>query len=156
MGLGALGSGERVAVVSAILLFVFMFFHWFGVEATNTSSLPFGIESVERGKNAWEALQCIPVVLVAAICSTLTMMALRLKGVIRKESVPTNATVAVFGVASALLILFRIVNPPVFDIEETITYEGSVELSIFLALVAAVGITCGAGLAARAGRSAGD
>jgi hypothetical protein len=35
---GRPGSGERIAGVSAILLFVLMFFHWFGVKAVNTSN----------------------------------------------------------------------------------------------------------------------
>lgn len=42
-----------------------------------------------------------------------------------------------------LLILFRIVDPPTFGVEETITSEGTVQISIFLALSAAAGIAFG-------------
>lgn len=48
--LDRLSNGERIAGISAILLFVFMFFHWFGVKATNTSNLLFAIQSIAPGK----------------------------------------------------------------------------------------------------------
>jgi hypothetical protein len=53
------------------------------------------------------------------------------------------------GLISALLIVFRIVNPPVFYTEPTITYEGAVQTPIFLALAAAAGIAFGGCLATR-------
>jgi hypothetical protein len=49
----------------------------------------------------------------------------------------------VLGVASLLLILFRIVDPPVFYVEPTLTYEGAAQLPIFLPLAAAAGVAFG-------------
>jgi len=46
-----------------------------------------------------------------------------------------------------LLILFRIINPPIFYTEVTITYEGTVQFPILLALFSAAGITFGGCLA---------
>lgn len=143
-GLSRLSSGERIAVVSAIFLFVLMFFHWFGVEAVNTSNLLFAIQSVAPGKNAWEALDYIPTVLLITILATLAVAALRLTNALRRDSVPVNAVIAILGLASVLLIGFRIVDPPVFYVEPTITFEGAVQFPIFLALLAAAGIAyCG-------------
>jgi hypothetical protein len=131
--------GEGIAGVSAILLFVFMFLDWFGMKSSEDS---FGLFSVSR--SAWEALDYIPIVLLIAITVTLYETGLR---VVLKLVAPTNAVVAILGVISALLILYRIVFPPNFGsvgtFGGTITYEGTLQLPIFLALAAAVGIASG-------------
>jgi uncharacterized integral membrane protein len=46
-----------------------------------------------------------------------------------------------------LLILFRILDPPNFGTEKIMTFEGTVQLPIFLALLAAAGIAFGGCLA---------
>ena len=155
MNLGRLSNGERIAGVAAILLLIFMFFHWFGVKAVNMSPLLFAIQSVLPGKNAWKALEVIPVVLLITILATLTVAVLRLTDSLRKDSAPVNAVVAILGLASVLLILYRIIDPPVFDVEPTITIEGAVQFPIFLALAAAAGITVGGLLALREERRVG-
>jgi len=149
MNLGRLSNGERIAVVSAILLCAFMLFHWFDVKAVNTSPLLFAIQSVLPGKNAWQALEVIPVVLLITILGTLAVAVLRLTNSLRKDSAPVNAVVAILGLASVLLILYRIIDPPVFDVEPTITLEGAVQFPIFLALAAAAGVAFGGFLALR-------
>jgi hypothetical protein len=126
-----------------------MFFHWFGVKAINTSNLLFAIQSVESGKSAWEALDFIPIVLVITIIAALAVAALRLTHAVRKPPVPVNAVVAILGLVSALLILYRIVDRPIFNVEPTITLEGAVQSPIFLALAAAAGIAFGGCLAMR-------
>lgn len=147
MELGRLNSGERISSVSAILLFAFMFFHWFGVKAINTSNLLFAIQSVEPGKSAWEALEYIPIVLLITIVAALAMAALRLTNAVHRSLIAGNAAVAILGLVSTLLILYRIVDPPIFNVEPTITSEGAVQFPIFLALAAAAGITFGGCLA---------
>jgi hypothetical protein len=147
--LGRLGSGERIAAVSAILLFVLMFFHWFGVKAVNTSNLLFAIQAVGPGKSAWEALDYIPIVLLIAVIAALLVAAMRLTNAAKRPLVPLNAIVTALGVVSVLPILYRIVDPPVFYTEPTITVEGAAQLPIFLALFAAAGIACGGCLAMR-------
>jgi cytosine/uracil/thiamine/allantoin permease len=149
VGLDRLSKGQRIAAASAVMLFIFMFFHWFGVKATNTSSLLFAVQSVEAGKNAWEALEYIPIILVVAIVATLVVTALHLKRGVDKESALVQAVLAILGFVSALLILLRIIEPPVFAVERTITYEGTPQFPIFLALLAAVGIAFGSYLAMR-------
>ncbi len=145
-----LSNGERIAGVSAILLFVIiMFFHWFGVKAINTSNLLFAIEAVGSGKSAWEALDYVPIVLVITIAATLAVAALRLTKAVHGPPAPVNAVVAILGIVSVLLILSRIVDPPIFSVERTITIEGTVQFPIFLALLAAAGITFGGCLAMR-------
>jgi hypothetical protein len=124
-----------------------MFFHWFGVKAVNTSNLLFAIQSVEPGKSPWEALEYIPIVLLITIIVTLSVAALRLTNAVRRFPVSVNALVAILGLVSMLLILYRIIDPPIFYVEITITDEGAAQLPIFLALLAAVGIAFGGCLA---------
>ncbi|HEX7244191.1 MAG TPA: hypothetical protein VF245_01330 [Solirubrobacterales bacterium] len=147
MDFGRLNRGEKIAAASAGLLLASMFFHWFGVKATNTSHLLFAIQSVESGKSAWDALECTPTILLIAVLVTFTVTALRLVNVITGCHVGAHVVVVIFGVASVALIFYRIVDPPVFYVEPTITYEGTVQLPICLALLAAGGITAGSGVA---------
>jgi hypothetical protein len=136
-----IGNGERIAGISAILLFVFMFSGWFG--SKDSGELRFF--SVDH--TAWEALDYIPIILVAAIMAALSVVALRLAHPTSEFSVLGDAAVAILGIASALLILFRIVDPPNFgsfrEIWGTVTIEGTVQFPIVLALFAAVGIAFG-------------
>jgi len=133
-----LNLGERIAGVSAILLFAFMFLDWFGMESVEDS---FDLFSVSR--SAWEALDFIPFVLLIAITVTLYETGVR---VVLRFAAPTNVVVAILGVISAALILYRIVFPPDFGSLRgvvTITYVGTAKLPIFLALAAAIGIAYG-------------
>ena len=131
--------GERIAGVSAILLFALMFLDWFGTKSSEDS---FGLFNVSR--SAWEALDFIPIVLLIAITVTLYETGVR---VVLSFAAPTNAVVAILGLISATLILYRIVFPPNFGSEESfwgaVTYEGTLQEPIFLALAAAIGIAYG-------------
>lgn len=149
VGAGKLRSGEVIAGISAILLFTFMFFHWFGVKLVNTSNLLFAIQSTEPGKNAWEALDVIPIFLLLAIIAPLAVAALHLANIQPKAFEPASMLVALLGVGSVLLILYRIIDPPVFFVETTITSEGAVQFPIFLALCSAVGVAFGGFLASQ-------
>lgn len=71
----------------------------------------------------------------------------RLGGPESKLAVRFDATVAILGIASALLIAYRILTPP--DLSRdlgaygTITYDVTVRTPIYLALTAAAGIALG-------------
>jgi amino acid transporter len=135
-----LSDGVNIAGGAAILLFVSMFFDWFGSKDSGELRL-FSV-----GRNAWEALDVIPIILMVAIVAAL-VVALRLTDSAHELPVSANAVVAILGGVSALLILFRIVDPPDFgslrDTFGTVPIEGTVQPPIFLALVAAVGIAFG-------------
>jgi hypothetical protein len=147
VNLGGLSKGERTSGVSAVLLFALMFFDWFG--SKDSGELRF----FSIGRNAWEALDYISVVLVITIVVTLAVAALRLANAVRELPVSINTVVAILGLVSALLILFRIIEPPTFgsfrEIWGTVTIEGTVQLPIFFALLAAAGIAFGGCLAMR-------
>ena len=91
--LDKLSPGEKIAGGSAILLFIFMFFEWFGVEVSGvggfSGSVPGG------GGNAWDALDFIPIILVIAIIAALVMVGLRLADSPYEPSVPMSTIVTV-------------------------------------------------------------
>ncbi len=157
MRLDRLSNGERISGGSAIMLLVFMFFHWFGVEAVNNTSLLFDFRGGLPGKSAWEALDYIPIVLVIAVAATLSVAALRLTNAVHRPPIPVNAVVAILGFVSVALIFLQILDPPNFGTVGLITFEGRVQFPIFLALSAAAGVAFGGCLAMREeGFSLGD
>lgn len=139
--LDKLSPGEKIAGGSAILLFIFMFFDWFGVEVSGvggfSGSVPGG------GGNAWDALEFIPIVLVIAIVAALVMVGLRLADSAYEPSVSMSTIVTVLGVISVLLILFRIIDPPTFASYGGVSVDATLSVGIFLGLISAAGIAYG-------------
>jgi hypothetical protein len=140
MDVDKLSTGEKIAGVSAVLLFIFMFFTWFGVEVSGggfSGSVP------GAGGSAWDALEFIPIVLVIAVVVALVNVFLRLSDSDYEPPVSLNVAVTVLGGLSTLLILFRIIDPPGFGSFGGVSVDATLELGIFLGLIAAAGITYG-------------
>jgi hypothetical protein len=141
MDVDKLNTGEKIAGVSAVLLFVFMFFDWFGVEISGEGgTVSFGSGA---GGSAWDALDFIPIVLVIAIVAALINVFLRLSDSDYEPPISMNVAVAVLGGISTLLVLFRIVDPPGFGTFGGVSVDATLELGIFLGLIAAAGIAYG-------------
>ena len=139
MEVDKLNTGEKVAAISAVLLFIFMFFTWFGVEVSTPAGT---ISGSGPGGSAWDALEYIPIVLVIAIVTAIGAAVLRLTDSAYEPPISMNAVVTVLGGLSTLLILFRIVDPPSFG-GFGFSVSGTVEIGIFLGLIAAAGIAVG-------------
>jgi len=140
--LDKLGVGEKIASASAIALFIFMFFDWFSAEvsASNGSFTA----SASEGGNAWDALDNIPIFLVIAIIVVLAVAALRLTDADFEPPFPASAAIAVVGIVSVLLILYRIIDPPGDSGEFAgVSVDISPAFGIFISLIAAAGITYG-------------
>jgi hypothetical protein len=129
-----LSTGEKIAGVSAILLFIFMFFDWFTVSADN------GFVSVSVGGSAWDALDVIPIILMLAIIAAIGVAVVRLTDAVFEPAISMNAVVSVLGVISVLLILYRIISPPDSDFSG-ISVDPA--FGIFISLLAAAGIAYG-------------
>ncbi len=135
-----LNTGEKLAAVSAILLFVFMFFDWFGVEVSGggfSGSVP------GAGGSAWDALEFIPIILLVAIVAAVGVAVLRLTDSTWEPPISMNAVVAALGGLSVLLILFRIIDPPSFGSYGGVSVDGTLDFGIFLGLISAAGIAYG-------------
>ena len=145
MEVDKLNTGEKVAAISAVLLFIFMFFTWFGVEVSGAGGFSGSVPGA--GGDAWDALEFIPIVLVVAIVAAIGVAVLRLTDSAYEPPISMNAVVTVLGGLSVLLILFRIVDPPSFGSFGGVSVDGTVEIGIFLGLIAAAGIAYGGYLA---------
>lgn len=147
MSLDRISTGEGISGCSAILLLGSMFLDWFGTQ--NEGALQF----ISVGRNAWDALDFIPILLVVASGAALGVVAVKLTGERSKSRVWANAMVAILGTLSALLIGFRMVEPPTFgsftEVWGTFVIEGTVQAPMYLGLLAAVGIALGGTVAAR-------
>ena len=141
MDVDKLNTGEKVAGVSAVLLFIFMFFDWFGIEVSASGG--FSQTVPDAGGSAWDALDFIPIVLVVTIVVALINVFLRLSDSEYEPPVSMNVAVTILGGLSVLLILFRIVSPPGFGSFGGISVDASLAFGIFLGLLSAIGIAFG-------------
>lgn len=136
-----LSQGEKIAGVSAVVLFIFMFFDWFTVEVSGGNGI--FQASASAGGSAWDALEWIPIVLVIAILAALFVVALRLLDSPYEPPVSGNAIVSILGGLSFLLILYRIVDPPGAGSVPGLSIDVSPAFGIFVSLIAAAGIAYG-------------
>jgi hypothetical protein len=141
MDVNKLNTGEKIAGVSAVLLFIFMFFTWFGVEVSGSDGFSGTVPGA--GGSAWDALDFIPIVLVVTIVLALVNVFLRLSDSDYEPPVSMNVAVTVLGGLSVLLILFRIIDPPSFGSFGGVSVDGTLEIGIFLGLITAAGIAYG-------------
>ncbi len=141
MELDRLNLGEKIAGASAILLFIFMFFDWFGVEVSGVGGFSGTISG--EGGNAWDTLDFIPIVLIVTIVVTLVLAGIRLADSPVEPTVPLSAAVAVLGAISTLLVLYRIVFPPNFASFGGVSVDATLSVGIFLGLLASAGIAYG-------------
>jgi hypothetical protein len=137
-----LSTGEKVSAVSAILLFVFMFFDWFGVEVSGVPGFS-GDVSGSGGGSAWDALDVIPLFLMLAIVVAIGVAVIRLTDADIEPPVSLNSIVAAVGGLAVLLILYRILFPPEFGSFGGVTVDATLKFGIFLGLIAAAGIAYG-------------
>ncbi len=142
-----LGTGEKISAVSAVLLFVFMFFDWFGVEISGVPGFSGDVSG--SGGSAWDALDVIPIFLMLAIVVAIGVAVIRLTDADVELPVSLNAIVAALGGFAVLLILFRIVFPPDFGSFGGVEVDATLKLGIFLGLLASAGIAYGGSSAMR-------
>ena len=139
-----LRAGEAIALVAAILLFILMFFDWYGAKATTSAESLGGVVTGTGGGSAWDTLEVIPLFLMLAVVVTVGAAILRLSGNDWKPAIPPAAAVCVLGILAAVLILIRIISPPGPEgAFSELAYESTLKLPIFLALAAALGIAYG-------------
>ncbi len=139
-----LRAGEAIALVAAILLFILMFFDWYGAKATTSAESLGGVVTGSGGGSAWDTLEVIPLFLMLAIVVTVGAAIIRLSGSDWKPAIPPAAAVCVLGILAAVLILIRIIDPPgPAGTFSELAYESTLKLPIFLALAAALGIAYG-------------
>jgi hypothetical protein len=132
-----LSTGEKIAGGSAVLLFIFMFFDWFSVDVSSGD----GLFSVSAGGNAWEAFSWIDLFLLIVVVVAVGVAVIRATDAVFEPSFSLNAVTAILGGIGVLLILYRIIDPPLdTDIPGV---DISRSLGIYLGLIATAAITYG-------------
>jgi hypothetical protein len=142
MEVDKLSTGEKVSAVSAILLFVFMFFDWFGAEVSGVPGFSGSVETGAAG-SAWDALDVIPIFLMITIVAAVGVALIRLTDADLEPPVSLNAIVAGLGGLAVLLILYRIIDPPGGGSFGGVSVDITLKFGIFLGLIAAAGIAYG-------------
>jgi hypothetical protein len=137
MDIDRLRTGERIAAIAGIALFIFMFFDWFGVKVSATG---LGTFDIEGGGNAWEWFSFIDIVLFLAAAAALTLAVLTATQRTVNLPVAASAITAGLGILAVVLILFRIIDPP-GDVPSGVDVTRKV--GVFLGLLAALGVTYG-------------
>jgi uncharacterized membrane protein YhaH (DUF805 family) len=141
MELDRLSTGEKVSAVSAVLLFIFMFFDWFGAEVSSVTGFSGSVPG--EGASAWDALDVIPIFLMLSIVVAIAVAVIRLTDADVEPPVSMNAIVATLGGLAVLLILYRIIDPPGGGDFGGVSVDTTLKLGIFLGLLAAAGIAYG-------------
>jgi hypothetical protein len=143
--LGRLRFGEAIFLVAAILLFVLMFLTWFELGSSQQAGAVEEVIVLGHGGDAWQTLEVIPLFLMLAIVVAVGAALLRLARSEWKPTIAPGAAVTVLGLLAAILILIRIISPPGLGSPELAgtEFSTSLELPVFLALAAALGIAYG-------------
>jgi hypothetical protein len=128
MDLDRLTMGEKIAGAAAIVLFISMFFSWFGFDNPGAAlgiggSITF---------NAWESFDFIDLILFVTVLVTVGSLVAKASDAL--INFPFNPVVTVLGGLCALLILYRIIDPP---------GGADREWGVFLGLILAALITYG-------------
>ena len=130
MDTARLRTGEIVAGIAGLALFVFLFFDWFGGGTTTSGNFTI----IESSRSGWDSLTDLPGFLI--IMSGVAGIALAyLAASGQRVNIPVRrgATTALLGSLAVLLILWRM-------------FAGSptLKIGVFLGLAAAIAITAGA------------
>jgi hypothetical protein len=133
MDVNRLSQGEKIAAGSAIVLFIVMFFSWFG--APEVAEEVLGAAGVDTpSANAWESFDFIDLILLLTIIVAVGAAALKASGNALTLPVPASTVTALLGALSTLLVLYRIIDPPA---------DASRKFGVFLGLIFAAAIAYG-------------
>ena len=152
MRLRVIRSGEGIAGIAALLLFISTFLNWFGTKTVQEpNNLLIYLNLVgPRALNAWQALEFVPLVIVITTTTALMAFVMRFGGAPRRVLAQTDASVALLGFVSVCLIVDQIVNPPVIrEVAGEARLEGTASIPIYLSVALAAAVALGAVIALR-------
>jgi hypothetical protein len=131
-------TGELIAGISGVALFIIMFLAWFSAPATEV--LP-GIEfdvgeapGVDDSLSAWQAFDFIDIVLLLAVIAGVGLAVVAAAQSNVQLPVAASAITAGLGILGTLLVLYRIIDPP---------SELDRSYGLFLGLIAVAGVALG-------------
>jgi hypothetical protein len=133
-----LGVGQIIAGISGLLLFVFMFLPWYGID----SVAGFGVSGADA--SAWEAFSFIDILLFLVAVVVVGLVLVQLAEANPELPRPPAQIVMIAGVVALALILFRLIFAPGVDTGDLgIDVDVDRKIGLLLGLFAAAGITYG-------------
>ena len=172
------GRGPLIAGVSAILLLIFMFFSWYGIDSVSSSGFGFeqeisgdqlddfaGLagEEADTSANAWQAFSLIDLILFVCIVGIVALVIAQLAGAAISMPVSAGQIILGLGGLAFLLILFRLIftpDPGGGEFETAgveVDIDVSRKIGLFLGLLASAGMAIGGWLSMQdEGTSFGD
>lgn len=143
MDYSGVSRGTLIAGVSGVLLFIFMFFAWFGVDLQVPEGTPEGVlEEAAITRTAWQAFSLVDLVLLVAVIVSVGLAVIDLTGASVSLPVAGSAVTAGIGALAFLLVLYRLIDPPGITILGE-DYTLGREVGVWLGLITTAGITYG-------------
>jgi hypothetical protein len=143
-----LGRGAMIAGISGVLLFIFMFFGWYGapdvvdeaVEQAQQAAEALGVdapavEEADTTINAWESFDFTDLILLIAVLVSVGLAAMTLMGNSASLPVAGSALTCGIGALAFVFVLYRTLDPPAEGLER--------EIGLWLGLLATAGIAVG-------------
>ena len=133
-----------IAGISGVLLFIFMFFGWYGApdfvdEAVEQQLGQIGIDTgtaeADTSYNAWESFDFTDLILLLAAVVSVGLAAMTLAGASASLPVAGSALTCGVGALAFLFVLYRTLDPPADEAER--------EIGLYLGLLATAGIAVG-------------
>lgn len=130
MRIDSLSTPLKIAAASAVVLFVSLFFPWYG---TDTEAL-----GIDATTSAWQAFNLLDIIVVLIVAAVLALVLSEASG--RSPQLPTTPLITGLGVLALVFIFYRFLNRP-FDLDP--------RYGLFLGLAAAAGVAVGGWMAMR-------
>jgi hypothetical protein len=137
-----------IAGISGVLLFIFMFFGWYGapdvvdeaVEQAQQAAEALGVdapavEEADTTINAWESFDFTDLILLIAVLVSVGLAAMTLMGNSASLPVAGSALTCGIGALAFVFVLYRTLDPPAEGLER--------EIGLWLGLLATAGIAVG-------------
>lgn len=146
MDTASAGRGTLIAGVSGLLLFIFMFFSWYGppdeIGGVEVPTDQLEAAGVDTSINAWQAFSLVDLILFLAVIVAVGVMVIEMTGASVSLPVAGSAVTAGIGALAFLLVLYRLIDPP-GDTVAGQDIDLSRDIGIWLGLLATAGITYG-------------
>jgi hypothetical protein len=130
--------GEKIAAGSAVLLFISLFFPWYGVKVSAAGTSV----SLSGSLSAWEAFGFIDILLFLCAVTAVGIVVAGLAGALPALPVPASQILLGVGAFALLLVLYRLIDTPAPDgLPDSVDFTR--KLGLFIGLVAAGGMAYG-------------
>jgi hypothetical protein len=136
MDTNRLRTGELIAGIAAVVLFIVMFLPWFGYDVGGAvaANLGVSVDVPDVNFNAWESFDFIDLVLMLTVLVAVGLAVATATARTVALPVAASAIVTGLGILSTVLVLYRLINPPA---------DASRKLGVFLGLIAAAAVAYG-------------